>query len=133
MLFHFCQLWAIKDTVTWLAYLRFVFPLNFLRPPNFTTSSIWKGMKEHVPLYSICFWLEWTHKSSTSFESTLCGFYLESSTETAEMAHNWQKWKSTFLKCHCHKISGVGWVAAVNLKRSAINNFCDYVKFGAIL
>ena len=30
-------------------------------------------------------------------------------------AHNWQKWKSIFLTCHCHKIYGV---EAVGLKKS---------------
>ena len=33
-------------------------------------------------------------------------------------AHNWQKWKSTFLTCHCHKISRV---ETVGLNKS---NYC---------
>ena len=49
-------------------------------------------------------------------------------------AHNGQHWKSTFLTCHCHKISRV---EAVGLKKSNFTlknyNFCEYVKFGVIL
>ena len=48
-------------------------------------------------------------------------------------AHNWQKWKSTFLTCPCHKIYRV---EAVGLKNSNYTykfyDFCEYVKFGAI-
>ena len=47
-------------------------------------------------------------------------------------AHNWQKCKSTFLTCHCHEI----YREAVGLKKFQLylknNNFCEYVKFGAI-
>ena len=31
------------------------------------------------------------------------------------LAHNWQKWKSTFLTCHCYQISRV---EAAGLKKS---------------
>ena len=48
-------------------------------------------------------------------------------------AHNWKKWKSRFLTCPCHKIDRV---EAVGLSFSndtlKINDFCEYVKFGAI-
>ena len=45
--------------------------------------------------------------------------------------HNWQKWKSAFLTCHCHEIYRE---EAVGLKISNLKNydFCEYVKFGAI-
>ena len=50
------------------------------------------------------------------------------------MVHNWQKWKSTFLTCPCHKIYRE---EAVGLKSSnytlKIKIFCEYVKFEAIL
>ena len=49
-------------------------------------------------------------------------------------AHNWQKWKSTFLACPCHEIYRV---EAVGLKSSSyalkIMIFCENVRFGAIL
>ena len=48
------------------------------------------------------------------------------------MRINWQKCKSTFLTCHCHEI----YREAVGLKKFQLylknNNFCEYVKFGAI-
>ena len=47
--------------------------------------------------------------------------------------HNWQKWKSTFLSCHCHEIYRV---EAIGLKSSNYTlknyDFCEYVKFVAI-
>ena len=50
------------------------------------------------------------------------------------MAHNWQKWKSTFPTCPCHRIYRV---EAVGLKSSNYTfknyDFCENVKFGAIL
>ena len=49
-------------------------------------------------------------------------------------AHNWQKWKSTFLTCPCHEIYRV---ETVGQKKSnytlKITIICEYVKFGAIL
>ena len=49
-------------------------------------------------------------------------------------AHNWQKWKRTFLTCPRHKISRE---EAVGVKSAnytfKLNNFCEYVKFGAIM
>ena len=46
---------------------------------------------------------------------------------------NWQKLKSIFLTCPCHKIHRV---EAVGLKSSNYtfknDDFCEYVKFGAI-
>ena len=48
-------------------------------------------------------------------------------------AHNWQKWKSTFLTCHCHEIYRE---EAAGIKSSnfswKIMIFCKYVKIGAI-
>ena len=47
-------------------------------------------------------------------------------------AHNWQKWKSTLLTCHCHEIYRE---EAVGLKSSNYTkkyDFCEYVKFEAI-
>ena len=48
-------------------------------------------------------------------------------------AHNWQKWKSTFLTCHCH---GIHREETVGLKVPIIllknYDFCEYLKFGAI-
>ena len=48
-------------------------------------------------------------------------------------AHNWQKWKSTFLTCPCHKIYRE---EAVGLKNSNYTfkkyDFCEYVKLKAI-
>ena len=49
------------------------------------------------------------------------------------MAHNWQKWKSTFLTCPCHKIYRV---EAVGLKSSNYIRKLQFlwnVKFGEIL
>ena len=50
------------------------------------------------------------------------------------MAHNWQKLKSRFLTCPCHEIYRD---EAVSLKSSSYTwkkyDFCEYVKFGAIL
>ena len=42
--------------------------------------------------------------------------------------HNWQKWKSTFLTCHCHEIYRE---EAVGLTSSKYD-FWEYGKFGAI-
>ena len=48
-------------------------------------------------------------------------------------AHNWQKWKSTFLTCPCHEIYRVEAVGLQNSNYTFKNyDFCEYVKFGAI-
>ena len=48
------------------------------------------------------------------------------------MSHNWQKWKSTFLVCSCHKVyreKANGSKFQLCFKKY---DFCEYVKFGAI-
>ena len=48
-------------------------------------------------------------------------------------AHNWQKWKSRFLTCHCHEIYREEAVGLKSFQLCFENyNFCEYVKFGAI-
>ena len=47
--------------------------------------------------------------------------------------HNWQKWKSTFLTCHCHEINREEAVGLKSTNKYLKNyDFCEYVKFGAI-
>ena len=48
------------------------------------------------------------------------------------MAHNWKKWKSTFLTCPCYKIhreEAVGQKFQLQFKNYG---WCEYVEFGAI-
>ena len=57
-----------------------------------------------------------------------------SSTSVLLMAHNWQKWKSTFLTCPCHKIYRVEAVGPKKFQLYFKNyHYCENVKFGAIL
>ena len=50
------------------------------------------------------------------------------------MAHNWQKWKSRFLTCPCHKTYREEAVGLFFFQLYFKNyDFCEYVKFGAIL
>ena len=53
--------------------------------------------------------LKWNERKNRNL--TLSAFFLKNSLK----AHNWQKWKSRFLTCQCHKIYRV---EAVGLKRS---------------
>ena len=46
------------------------------------------------------------------------------------MAHNWQKWKSRFLSCPCHKIYREEAVGLKNLNHTLKKcDFCQYMKF----
>ena len=47
-------------------------------------------------------------------------------------AHNWQKWKSTFLTCPCHEICRVEAVGLNNSNYTWKITISEYVKFGAI-
>ena len=49
-------------------------------------------------------------------------------------AHNWQKWKSTFLTCHCHEIYREEAVGQKKFQLYLKNyDFCENVKCGTIL
>ena len=46
-------------------------------------------------------------------------------------AHNWQKWKSRFLACPCHKIYRVELIGLSPIMPKN-NDFCEYAKFQVI-
>ena len=80
----------------------------------------WKKLKFYVlSALDICKEREWERERETRY--------------LLLTAHNWQKWKSTFLTCHCHEIYRE---EAVGLKSSnytwKIMIFCENVKCGAI-
>ena len=74
-----------------------------------------------TPLNDVRAYIAWSWKTTLITWIILRGWYPTSNTSapghfndfTALTAHNWQKWKSTFLTCPCHKI---GRVEALGLK-----------------
>ena len=49
------------------------------------------------------------------------------------MVHNYEKWKSGFLTCPCHKIYSVEEVSLISFQFCLKNyDFSEYVEFGAI-
>ena len=100
---------------------------------------LWHYVKQVNPPKFYLQHLVWGSYLSSLQNSTKCKTWLNSPgspllniSSWTLMSHNWQKWKSTFLACHCHEIYRE---EAAGLKSSSYTkkyDFCEYVKFAAI-